>query len=126
MKLRICGNSIRLRLNRREVAQFVTAARLEQAFEYGAGSGDRLVYALEASQSAPEVAVRVAGQAITIILPSALAQAWTDTERVGVTADVSLNADKWITVLVEKEFRKMHGANNDPDLYPNPFETQKA
>lgn len=126
MKLRIYGNSIRLRLNRREVGEFAATARLEQAFEYGPGAGDRLLYALEASKSAPETAVRVAGQTITIILPVALAQAWTNTERVAVTVDVTLDADKRMTVLVEKEFRRLHGANNDPDLYPNPLELAAA
>jgi hypothetical protein len=28
--------------------------------------------------------------------------------------------------LVEKEFRRMHGQNLDPDLYPNPLELQCA
>ena len=57
MKLRIHRNSIRLRLNRREVAQFCTVGRLQEAFEYGPGNGDRLVYQIEASNTTPDIAV---------------------------------------------------------------------
>jgi len=126
MKLRIHGNSIRLRLNRREVAQFAAAGRLEEALEYGIGAGDRLVYRIESSDSAPALAVRVVGQAITLVLPAAQAQAWTHTDLVGVGADVLLSADKRLTVLIEKEFRRLHGAAYDPDLYPNPLEAKPA
>ncbi|MBZ5607571.1 MAG: hypothetical protein LAP38_04890 [Acidobacteriia bacterium] len=126
MKLRIHGNSIRLRLNRREVAQFAAAGGLEEAFEYGGDPGNRLVYRIESSNSAPAIAVRVSNQAISIVLPAALAQAWTNTDRVGVSGDVPLQGDKRMTVLVEKEFRRLHGATFDPDLYPNPLEAKTA
>ena len=122
MKLRIHENSIRLRLNRKEVAQFAANARLEQALEWGSGPQDRLVYGLEASESASEVTVRCSGQSIVIILPAALAQTWTSSDRVEVAADVSV-AEKHLSILVEKEFRRLHGAKFDPDLYPNPLES---
>ena len=124
MKLKIHGNSIRLRLNRREVAQFAVNARIEQAFEWGIGATDRLVYGLESSPGAPDVGVRVTGGAITVILPAALAQEWVNSDRVGVSAEVSLNPEKLLAILVEKEFRRLHGANHDPDLYPNPLESE--
>ena len=123
MKLRIHGNSIRLRLNRKEVAQFSDRACLEEALEWGTGPDQRLVYGLEASQSAPDVGVRCSERAITIILPAALAHVWTSTDRVEISANVPVAA-KNLSILVEKDFRRMHGANNDPDLYPNPLEAK--
>jgi hypothetical protein len=122
MKLRIHGDSIRLRLNRREVAEFASAGRLEQVCQYGPRAGDRLVYALEASRNAQHPAIRVAGQAITVILPQALALGWTSTDKVEISTTNPVAAGRSVTVLVEKEFRRLHGANNDPDLYPNPLE----
>ena len=122
MKLRIHGDSIRLRLNRREVAEFAAVGRLEQSCQYALGAGNRLVYALEASRTALEPKVHMAGHAISVILPQTLAESWTETERVGVTADIQLADSKRMTILIEKEFRRLHGANTDPDLYPNPLE----
>ena len=123
MKLRIHGDSIRLRLNRREVSDFASTGRLEQACQYGPGAGDRLTYALEASENAQHPAIRVASQAITVIVPQALAQAWTSTDKVEISASNPVATARNLTVLVEKEFRRLHGANNDPDLYPNPLES---
>jgi len=41
-----------------------------------------------------------------------------------VSAEIEFGEGKRLSVLVEKEFRRLHGANNDPDLYPNPLEDQ--
>lgn len=122
--MRIHRNSIRLRLNRREVAQFAAAGRLEEICEWGIGATDRLVYGLESSQSAKDVGVGVTGRAFSVIFPVALAQEWVDTDRVAVCASVPLTSEKCLSILVEKEFRRLHGANNDPDLYPNPLEVR--
>ena len=121
MKLRIQNNSIRLRLNRREVAAFTAAGSLEEAFEHPLG---RLVYGIQSSATARETEVQVGGEGIRIVLPADLALTWTGTDRVGVSAEIELGHDKRLSVLVEKEFRRLHGANNDPDLYPNPLEGQ--
>ena len=126
MKLRIHGNSIRLRLNRREMAQFSASGRLENAFEWGAGGEDRLVFGLEVSQSASNVGFRGSGRAMSVILPLALAQEWINTDQVAVSAAVPLDPERVLSILVEKEFRRLHGANNDPDLYPNPLEASLA
>ena len=124
MKLRIHGDSIRLRLNRREVAEFAAAGRLEQVCHYGPGADDRLVYALGASESVKNPTIRFTGQAVSVILPRTLALSWTSTDKVQVSAAIPLAAGSCFTILVEKEFRRLHGANNDPDLYPNPLESE--
>jgi len=124
MKLRIHGDSIRLRLNRREVAQFAAGGKLEESCRYGPGREDIFSYVLEASRTAPEPTVRVAGQTLSVILPEVTAEAWTGTEQVGVTADVAIANGKSMLILIEKEFRRVHGPNSDPDLYPNPLESK--
>jgi len=119
MKLRIQNNSIRLRLNRREVEAFTSAGSLEEAFEHPLG---RLVYGLQSSADVPRTEVLMGGDSIRIVLPVEVARDWTDTDRVGVSDEIELGEGKRLSVLVEKEFRRLHGAINDPDLYPNPLE----
>jgi len=121
VKLRIQNNTIRLRLNRREVAAFTAAGSLEEAFEHPAG---RLIYGIESAEAASEAEVRVGGESIRIVLPANVSHDWTQTDRVGVSAEIEFGEGKRLSVLVEKEFRRLHGANNDPDLYPNPLEDQ--
>ncbi len=45
MKLRIHGNSLRLRLNQAEVAQFSKTGYIEEALEFGTGA--RFTFSLE-------------------------------------------------------------------------------
>ena len=125
MKLKLQGNSIRLRLKRSEVARFAEVGRLEEAFEYGPGAGQRLVYGIEAAEvDAAGVLVDPAG--IFVVLPIAVARDWTGSERVAVSGEVVHAGGRRVSVLVEKEFRRMHGATGDPDLYPNPLELRGA
>ena len=119
MKLRIHRNSIRLRLYRPEVETFGALGRLEEAFEYGPGPQDRLTYGIEAASDIAAVQVRVSGNRIQIVLPAETAREWTNSDQVQVRAETGM-----MSVLVEKEFRRLHGANKDPDLYPNPLEVK--
>lgn len=122
MKLRIHGDSIRLRLSRSEVVAFAADGDLEQCCDYGGGAEDRLVYGIEASPEAATVEVRAAANRIKIVLPRLVANDWTGTDRIEVSASVPTAQGKQLKVLVEKEFRRLHGASKDPDLYPNPLE----
>lgn len=55
-----------------------------------------------------------------------MAREWTGTERVGIAAQQSINSHASVEILVEKEFRRLHGAKYNPDLYPNPLESTAA
>jgi hypothetical protein len=123
MKLRIHDNSIRLRLTRSEVARFAAEGAIESVFEFGPGSKQRLRYALEASAT-PSVQVCASDGRIAIQVPRVIAREWWEGDRVGISARQPLSGDKQLDILVEKEFRRLHGAKFDPDLYPNPLEPQ--
>ena len=120
MKLRIHGNSIRLRLNRREVAQFTSTGKIAETVVFGPNQWLR--YGLESSPDAAGVEARFSGSDITIVLPANAAREWGETERVAVQGDQTPGTGKPLAILVEKEFRRLHGASFDPDLYPNPLE----
>ena len=120
MKLRIHGNSIRLRLNRREVAQFASTGQIAETVEFG--PNQRLRYGLESSPDAAGPEARFSGSDIMVVLPANAAREWGETERVSVQGDQTLGTGKSLAILVEKEFRRLHGATLDPDLYPNPLE----
>jgi hypothetical protein len=122
MKLKLHGNSIRLRLTRSEVVRFAETGRLEEAFKYGPLPSQQLTYGIEAL-AVDEIGVRVVEARVFILLPLAVASDWTGSDRVGVSDEVNHSGGSSVNILVEKEFRRMHGGKNDPDLYPNPLET---
>ena len=122
MKLRIHDNSIRLRLTRSEVARFTEAGRIEATLQFGPGAAQRMTYGLEIS---PGIAgLRASGSAEHLIIRVApeIAKEWTTTDRVAISGEQSANGATAVSILVEKEFRRLHGAKYNPDLYPNPLE----
>ncbi|MDQ6759839.1 MAG: hypothetical protein M3Z32_08245 [Acidobacteriota bacterium] len=110
MKLRLQGNSIRLRLNRNDVAEFAQAGRIQDTVDFGQGAF--FTYALDISK-AGEARASLEGTTLRITLPEQAAQEWARSERVGISA-----RDQQLSILVEKDFQCLH--EPDPDAYPNP------
>src|SRR5215472_6323651 len=118
MKLRIHDNSIRLRLTRSEVARFERNGTIDSVIEFGLGADQGLRYGLESSPDVTGLEVRFLDHQLRILMPRATANEWTSGERVGVTGSQSLKGEKQLEILVEKEFRRLHGAKPNADLYP--------
>jgi hypothetical protein len=114
MKLRISGNSIRLRLTRSEVEEFAYVGSYESSI---ALAGGELVYRLEKAEIESPVAF-LSGSTITIRVPVAAAADWTGSEKVGIEA-----FDKrGLKILVEKDFTclKPRPGEDTEEHYPHP------
>ena len=121
MKLTIQSNKIRIRLRKSEVARFGSEHCIEDTLRYGASAEDCLHYGLKCSSSSQILSLQCSSNRITILVPQALADSWTSGDGVEIEGK-SMDGPTEVTILVEKEFRRLHGALPDPDLYPNPLE----
>ncbi|HLJ46821.1 MAG TPA: hypothetical protein VKU01_12470 [Bryobacteraceae bacterium] len=111
MKLRISGDSIRLRLSRSEVARFVASGEVEDSVHFGGGG--ELTYRLQAAASAEQPRATFDNGHIAVIVPQTDAQKWATTDQVGIEGD---------GIVVEKDFQCMHGdKERDADAFPNPM-----
>lgn len=126
MKLRIHGNSIRLRLTRSEVERFAHNGRIESALDFGAIPARQLSYGLLVSPRPECMAVEYCSDHITISVSPAVAQDWTTTDRIAISDRQLLGNGAHLDILVEKEFRRMRDTQPDPDLYPNPLQSKKT
>ena len=116
MKLRIQGNSLRLRLTRKEVTQLHDCGRVESSIEFAPGR--TLAYALEGSPHATSVTASFDGRAILVAAPAPLITEWAEGDQVSI-AD-SLQAG--VQLLIEKDFQCLHKPDQrDTDAYPNPL-----
>jgi len=116
MKLRIQGNSLRLRLTRKEVAQLHDCGRAESSIEFAPGRS--LVYALEGSTHTTSVTASYDGAAIRVTVPAKLMAEWVEGDRVSIEGDSQAN----VQLLIEKDFQCLHKPDQrDPDAYPNPL-----
>jgi hypothetical protein len=118
MKLRIYGNSLRLRLSRADIQVFVRTGRIEDAVQFTSDS--RLSYALESTRSVDQAQVQYNDASIDVLIPTKVAQQWTGSDQVGI----SFAGEVGPSVLVEKDFRCLHREPgqeyNDVDAFPNP------
>jgi hypothetical protein len=122
MKLRIRGDSLRLRLEQHEVARLRDEGRIEQAVHFGPGDEARLVYAVVAEATLAEPVAELRARMIVVRLPGDRVRAWADGDDVGIESAQPLGAGRSLRLLVEKDFRCLapRAGEDEGDGFPNP------
>ena len=124
MKLRMHGNSLRLRLNQAEVAQFSKTGFVEEAIEFGPGA--RFTFSLESLSGIETPQALYGHDWLRIQIPATRAENWVTSDLVGVAAEQPLGAGKHLAILIEKDFKCVHSPEPDPHAYPNPLQSAPA
>ncbi|MBL0048014.1 MAG: hypothetical protein IPP32_07970 [Bacteroidetes bacterium] len=118
MKIRIRGNSIRLRLSKSEIDRFGEVGNLEEKTEFPNGT---FYYALSADKSATELTAQFEASRMTVFVPLNIQKEWTTTDRVGFENKMKTASDKQLFILIEKDFVCLdHTTEDQSDNYPNP------
>ena len=120
MKLRLHGNSLRLRLNQADVAQFSKTGYVEESIEFGPGSS--LCYILESSSEITSPKAIYQNGELRVQISCAALKDWVTTDRVGISGEQALANGKPLSILIEKDFKCVHADETDADAYPNPME----
>ncbi|QNF33414.1 hypothetical protein HUW51_12035 [Adhaeribacter swui] len=107
MKLRIQGNSLRLRLSEAEVTQFADTGQVEETITFSPDTTNALRYLLQQT-SDKEVSVRFTNNLITVSIPEAMAKKWTDTNLVGFDDLIDVGKEKQLRIIVEKDLDCRH------------------
>ena len=101
MKLRIRGNSLRLRLTKTEVADLAATGFVEERVQLGADPDHALLYRLELSPTATLPTTTFRDSQIRILLPATEGRAWTQNETVGIYGE-----EAWgLKLTIEKDFK---------------------
>jgi hypothetical protein len=101
MKLRIMGDSIRLRLARSEVRALEQGGRVAQSTRFP--GGESFTYELVSSPAAADASARFQASRLTVTLPRDTAMSWCRSETVGIRAAPSLQTGE-LSLLIEKDF----------------------
>jgi hypothetical protein len=117
MKLRIRGDSIRMRLTQKEVAEVAIGKLVEESLNFGGGV--RFRYSVEPASTSVVTASFVDGRVI-VSLPSDEAIAWARGNDVAM-----MSAPGTVpSILVEKDFACLKPRTNEnedeTDMFPNP------
>jgi len=124
MKLRCESNSIRLRLDQTEVAQFVQAGELVERIEFPSPGPIALVYRLQFDSKPGSSAVRFENGELTVSVPSDQARTWANRQdEVGLYYTYEVADGKPLRVMIEKDYQCSDGPADkiDPTGYRNPL-----
>jgi hypothetical protein len=120
MKLRVNGNSLRLRVSRSELSRLMQTGRIEETIRFAPENHAKLTYALEHSLEQREMTVRYRPQEVTVVIPCEEAQRWFAGDQVGLYCDYRVG-DGVLALVVEKDFACLDGKDADnEDKFPNP------
>ena len=118
MKIRIEGNSIRLRLRQSEVAQLAEQGRVGEATHLPGGP---FCYQLRLRPGLENLEADFGPEGISVSLPEKWGKAWPGESRVGFEAILPVEGSHGLHLLVEKDFvcldRDLAGQQ---DQYPHP------
>lgn len=120
MKLRIRGNSLRLRLTQREVRTLVSHGEVAERIEFGIGNA--LDYRLGMSETATECHAVLGDNCIVVFVPASVATRWADSDDVSIEAAQGLSGNKALKILIEKDFACLteRPGEDDSDAFPHP------
>lgn len=121
MKLRIKGNSIRLRLSKTEVAKLDTTGYLEEQTLF---IGNKFKYALKKVDRGNELSATFDNNQISVFIPATLVNDWPANDIVGFDARMNITGTDSLYILVEKDFICLDETTEDQsDNYENPNKT---
>jgi hypothetical protein len=120
MKLRIRGDSIRIRVTQAELREIAEHGSVRDRINFG--DGVALTYALESDPKAREPSARYAGQIVSIVLPAATVQRWASSNEVSIEGEQPIGGGERLRILVEKDFACLQPrtGEDESDMFPNP------
>ncbi len=116
MKLRLKGNSVRLRLSRGDIEQLILNGSVAEVVEFGSG-GPNFTYAIETGESVEAVNAKYRDNELRIAVSAQDARRWAESEQVGLESNVN-----GLRILIEKDFTclKPRVGEDESDMFPHP------
>ena len=115
MKLRLNGNSLRLRLTRPEVMGLCEAGTVEQSVDFGLGTV--LIYRIQSRGVTDPIHAVFCNHSITVCVPPESVAIWAAADEVGLYGQQGA-----LNIAVEKDFRCLTRRLDEEELdaYPRP------
>jgi hypothetical protein len=119
LKLRLRGNSLRLRLDRREIGMLAAGETVRETLSFGVESS--LTYAIAAREQRVALAARFDGLRIDVLIRADEAERLAHTDAVGIEAEQAIDGGGSLSILVEKDFACLAPRDDDSaEAYENP------
>ena len=110
MKLRIKGNSIRLRLSKPDLMELTHSGYLEEQTPFG---NNAFVYALQSKDHDDELSADFDGCKLIVFIPGSFINHWLQNNIVGYEAQLRVSEKDTLNILVEKDFQCLDDKSED-------------
>lgn len=120
MKIRIKGNSLRLRLSQTEVNNMNVNGQVQESISFLTG---KLIYKLT-SANVDSVEAYFLDNEIEVKVPKSKIAKWcTTADQIGIEQNIELNNNEQLMVLIEKDFACLteRPSEDESDNFPNPL-----
>jgi hypothetical protein len=118
MKLRIKGNSLRIRLTKTEVSKLADTGYLE---EHTIFPNNTFIYCLKADVEIAALQAIFESNKITVLVPTNFTKDWPANNVIGLDSKMPLTATGSLYILIEKDFVCLDETHEDQsDNYENP------
>jgi hypothetical protein len=119
VKLRIKGDSLRLRLTQGEMRSLAERGEVEDRTSFPAG--EALRYRLRVDGTSKEISASYTSNIIDILLPAALCERWCGTELVTLSASQQTGAGE-LRIVLEKDWACLapREGEDEADNFPHP------
>ncbi len=120
MKLRIRGNSIRIRLQMSEIEQLSQTGRVTETISFAPDQA--LVYSILSSDDADTISVGFSDNEVAVKIPRGIAKNWCESEEVSLETSQVIHKEIRLKILLEKDFKCLTRRGDEGDMFPNPNE----
>lgn len=122
MKLRITGNTARLRLSQSEVNEVVAGRTVSDSIAFGPRPDERLSYRVVVADEASAIRGELSDKVITFFLPRNAAREWAAGDAVSIDAEQEVGGESTLRILIEKDFACLNPrrSEDEGDMFPNP------
>jgi len=122
MKLRLKGNSLRLRVTRSELARLQQGGVIEDSVQFAPAAEASLRYLLQACAQPQPVQVPFDGRRLLVTISRGQLTAWSGETQVGIYAALPLTGDTVLDVAIEKDFACLDLSDEENhDTFPHPL-----
>lgn len=120
MKIRIRGNTIRLRLSQTDIQQLNQDGIIKETTSFNLDH--HFHYALQIAENNEKITADFQNNEIRIIAPLATANEWIQTDLVGISEEIPIGNNAFLSILIEKDFQCLteRAGENEEDNFPNP------
>ncbi len=118
MKIRIKGNSVRIRLSKSETELFAAKGYLEERTDFG---NSTFIYSIKKTEDENISANFINGN-ITVHIPQNLLHQWAKSNLVSLEYNMPVGSDKYLYILLEKDFKCIDAVvtEDQSDYFENP------